>query len=202
MPSTIGLDILAVTNPDGATAGIRQYLSGVDPNRNWGGPDWVSDAYDSNGVFKRGLGGPEPFSEQETRALADWMLQNRPIFTINYLSAGGLLFGVADMSTAKVTGTPAEPAITATVLEKLLRAMTGRLARGISNRAIRDIVGDGRIAPFPAQSWATGAFRSKAARREDETLVSLWAGQSAALATRETAADVFDELRAGIPSNL
>ncbi len=39
----------------------------------------------------------------------------------------GLLFGVADMSTAKVTGTPAEPAITATVPEKLLRAMTGRL---------------------------------------------------------------------------
>jgi hypothetical protein len=93
VPTSIGLDILAITNPDGATAGIRQYLSGVDPNRNWGGPDWVSDAWDSNGVFKRGLGGPEPFSEQETRALADWMLQNRPIFTINYHSAGGFLFG-------------------------------------------------------------------------------------------------------------
>lgn len=39
----------------------------------------------------------------------------------------GLLFGAADMSTAKVTGTPAEPAITAVVPEKLLRAMTGRL---------------------------------------------------------------------------
>jgi hypothetical protein len=93
VPKSIGLDILAITNPDGAAAGIRQYLSGVDPNRNWGGPDWASDAYDSNGVFKRGLGGSEPFSEQETRALADWMLEHRPIFTINYHSAGGFLFG-------------------------------------------------------------------------------------------------------------
>jgi len=96
VPASLGLDILAITNPDGATAGIRQYLSGVDPNRNWGGPDWVSDAYDSNGAFRRGLGGPEPFSEQETRALADWMLQVRPIFTINYHSAGGFLFGPRD----------------------------------------------------------------------------------------------------------
>lgn len=84
----------------------------------------------------------------------------------------------------------------------LTRAMTGRLARGIANRAIRDIVDDGRIAPFPAQSWATGAFRSEAAHREDGTLVSLWAGQSAPLASRETAAGVFDELRAGVPNRL
>jgi hypothetical protein len=103
VPKTIGLDILAITNPDGTTAGIRQYLSGVDPNRNWGGPDWSSDAYDSNGVFKRGLGGPEPFSEQETRALADWMLQNRPIMTVNYHSAGNFMFGSRDGAAAELT---------------------------------------------------------------------------------------------------
>lgn len=84
----------------------------------------------------------------------------------------------------------------------LTRAMTGRLARGLVNRAIRDIVDDGRIAPFPAQSWATGVFRSEAAHRGDGSLVSLWAGQSAPLASRETASDVFDELRAGVPSPL
>lgn len=103
VPKTIGLDILAITNPDGATAGMRQYLSGVDPNRNWGGPDWSSDAYDSNGVFKRGLGGPEPFSEQETRALGDWMLQNRPLMTVNYHSAGGFMFGTRDGPAAELT---------------------------------------------------------------------------------------------------
>ena len=103
IPASIGLDILAITNPDGATAGMRQYLSGVDPNRNWGGPDWASDAYDSNGVFKRGLGGPEPFSEQETRAVADWMLANRPIWTVNYHSAGGFMFGSRDGGAAEIT---------------------------------------------------------------------------------------------------
>jgi hypothetical protein len=96
LPRGIGLDILAVANPDGAAAGIRQYLSGVDPNRNWGGPDWSADAYDSNGVFRPGLGGPEPFSEQETQALADWVQGARPALVINYHSAGGFMFGGRD----------------------------------------------------------------------------------------------------------
>jgi hypothetical protein len=103
VPGSIGLDILAITNPDGATVGSRQYLSGVDPNRNWGGPDWSSDAYDSNGQFRRGLGGPEPFSEQETRALADWMLANRPLLTVNYHSAGGFMFGTRDGIGGEIT---------------------------------------------------------------------------------------------------
>jgi hypothetical protein len=96
VPGSIGLDILAITNPDGTTVGSRQYLSGVDPNRNWGGPDWSSDAYDSNGQFRPGLGGPAPFSEQETRALADWLLKTRPLLTVNYHSAGGFMFGTRD----------------------------------------------------------------------------------------------------------
>ena len=96
VPGSIGLDILAIANPDGTTVGTRQYLSGVDPNRNWGGPDWAPDASDSNGQFRPGLGGPAPFSEQETRALADWMLANRPLLTVNYHSAGGFMFGSRD----------------------------------------------------------------------------------------------------------
>lgn len=96
IPAGIGFDILAVTNPDGLAAGTRQYLSGVDPNRNWGGPDWASDAYDSNGRFRSGLGGPEPFSEQETKALADWMLKTRPLLTVNYHCSGNFMFGGRD----------------------------------------------------------------------------------------------------------
>jgi hypothetical protein len=103
VPKSLGLDILAIANPDGMSAGIRQYLSGVDPNRNWGGPDWASDAYDSNGRFRPGLGGPEPFSEQETRALADWMLAYRPLLTVNYHSAGGFMFGSRDGANAAIT---------------------------------------------------------------------------------------------------
>jgi len=96
LPNGIGMDVLPVANPDGLASGSRQFLSGVDPNRNWGGADWRSDAYDSNAQFRIGLGGPEPFSEQETRALADWLLAQRPVFVVNYHSAGNFMFGPRD----------------------------------------------------------------------------------------------------------
>src|SRR5437588_6713874 len=73
VPAGIELDILPVANPDGLADGTRQFVDGVDPNRNWGGTDWRADAFDSNGVFRTGLGWPEPFSEPETRALANWV---------------------------------------------------------------------------------------------------------------------------------
>lgn len=81
----------------------------------------------------------------------------------------------------------------------LTRAMSGRLARGIPNRAMREIETTGLIAPFPAQNWLTGVFRAEAAKQDRGDLVSLWAGQSSPLATREDAAHVFAELRAGVP---
>jgi hypothetical protein len=109
LPAGLELDVLLVANPDGLAAGSRQFSSGVDPNRNWGSTDWQSDAFDSNAAFRVGLGGPEPFSEQETRALADWILENRPAFIVNYHSAGGFMFGgrqglVSELSSAYAEG--------------------------------------------------------------------------------------------------
>jgi hypothetical protein len=96
LPSGIELYILPEANPDGIATGSRQFLSGVDPNRNWGGRDWRADTYDSNAQFRTGLGGVEPFSEPETRALADWVLGLKPALVINYHSAGGFMFGGRD----------------------------------------------------------------------------------------------------------
>jgi nitronate monooxygenase len=84
---------------------------------------------------------------------------------------------------------------------RLTRAMSGRLSRGIPNTAVRAIEAAGAIAPFPAQNWLTGRFRAEAGPRNLGEFLSLWAGQSAALATRTEAADVFAELRAGVPSD-
>ena len=83
--------------------------------------------------------------------------------------------------------------------------MSGRLSRGIPNRAMRTIeaaaaADPAAIAPFPAQNWLTGRFRAEAGRRGIGDLQSLWAGQAAGLATRDDAADVFAELAAGLPS--
>ena len=64
---------------------------------------------------------------------------------------------------------------------------------------MRAIETSGVIAPFPAQNWLTGVFRAEAGRRGDGDLLSLWAGQSAALANRDDADEVFRELQAGVP---
>jgi hypothetical protein len=91
VPRGLALDILTVANPDGLASGSRQFLSGVDPNRNWDTADWQTDAYDSLGRFEPGLGGPTPMSERETLALAAWVARRRPALVINYHSAGGLV---------------------------------------------------------------------------------------------------------------
>ncbi|MBI2887030.1 MAG: hypothetical protein HYY02_07455, partial [Chloroflexi bacterium] len=93
IPPNVTVHVLPKGNPDGLVLGSRQYRSEVDPNRNWGSPDWQSDAYDSNGRYRPGLGGPEPFSEQETAALGNWLWRVWPQFTINYHSVGGFMFG-------------------------------------------------------------------------------------------------------------
>ncbi len=108
LPPGIELDGLPVANPDGLANGSRQFADGVDPNRNWGGSDWRADASDSNAVFRVGLGGPEPFSEPETQALANWVLANRPAFIVNFHSAGGFMFGTRDGPAGELSSAYAE----------------------------------------------------------------------------------------------
>ncbi|MDO8252709.1 MAG: zinc-binding dehydrogenase [Rhodoferax sp.] len=43
----------------------------------------------------------------------------------------GLLFGAADISTAKVSGTPASPVVTAQIPERLMKSMAGRLGQSL-----------------------------------------------------------------------
>ncbi|MPV48686.1 DUF561 domain-containing protein [Pseudactinotalea sp. HY160] len=119
------------------------------------------------------------------------------------LGASGVHVGTAFLATrqsaandahrAAIRSTPPEATV-------LTRAMSGRLARGARNRAVTAIEDAGAIAPFPAQNWLTGRFRSEAGRRGLGELQSLWLGQGAPLATRHEAAEVFTELRAGVPA--
>ena len=80
----------------------------------------------------------------------------------------------------------------------LTRAMSGRLARGAANRAVREIEEADAIAPFPMQNWLTGRFRAEAVKVGRGDLQSLWMGQSAQLAVHDDAHDVFAELLAGV----
>lgn len=117
------------------------------------------------------------------------------------LGASGVQVGTAFLRTRQSAANDAHRrAITdasaqATVLT---RAMSGRLARGIPNRAMRTIEEGGVIAPFPVQNWLTGRFRAEAGRRGLGDLQSLWAGQAAPLARENDANAVFDELVVGV----
>lgn len=118
------------------------------------------------------------------------------------LGADGVQVGTAFLRTRQSAATEGHRAAIAASADTdtvLTRAMSGRLARGIPNRAMRALESSGMIAPFPAQNWLTGVFRAAAAATGDAELVSLWAGQAAALARGDEAADVMTELRAGLP---
>ncbi|GAB5078813.1 NAD(P)H-dependent flavin oxidoreductase [Arthrobacter sp. AD-310] len=116
------------------------------------------------------------------------------------LGAGAVQVGTAFLATRESAAAPAyrsllhSPGARHTVLT---RALSGRLARGIPNRVVRDLTGSPGIAPFPVQNWLTGRFRPEAAARGNTELMSLWAGQSAPLLRHQTAEDVLAELLAG-----
>ena len=120
------------------------------------------------------------------------------------LGAEGVQVGTAFLRTRQSAATAAHRAGLAAAADTdtvLTRAMSGRLARGIPNRAVREIEESGAIAPFPAQNWLTGGFRAAAAAAGEGDLLSLWAGQAAGLARWDDADEVLEELRAGLPDD-
>jgi len=64
----------------------------------------------------------------------------------------------------------------------LTRVFSGRLARGIENRLMRELqpYAD-RLPRYPVQNWFTGILKKAAAEQQRADLMSLWCGQSAAL---------------------
>lgn len=120
------------------------------------------------------------------------------------LGASGVQVGTAFLRTRQSAATEGHREAIAAAADTdtvLTRALSGRLARGIPNRAMRELEASGMIAPFPAQNWLTGVFRAAAGAAGDADLVSLWAGQAAGLARLDDAAEVLAELRAGVPAD-
>ena len=118
------------------------------------------------------------------------------------LGASGAMIGTAFLATDQ-SGTSAahrdvlrSDAARETVLT---RALSGRLARGIPNRATREIA---EPAPFPVQNWLTGLFRARAAELGRAELMSLWAGQAAAIGRQRDATALMRDLAAGVDALL
>jgi nitronate monooxygenase len=77
----------------------------------------------------------------------------------------------------------------------LTRAFSGRAARGIVNRVIRETP-DEAILPFPLQNALTRPLRTEAARQGRSEFMSLWAGQGLRMARTGRAADLAADIAA------
>jgi nitronate monooxygenase len=90
------------------------------------------------------------------------------------------------------TATPHRAAIASDTPTELTRAFTGRLARGIRNRFLREHTG----APiaYPEIHYATAPIRRLARERGDAEKVNLWAGEAHSLARDEPAATVIERI--------
>jgi nitronate monooxygenase len=78
---------------------------------------------------------------------------------------------------------------------RVTRAFSGRPARGIENAFMREadaIAAD--ILPYPMQNALTRPMRTAGGKAGNTDMLSLWAGQGAPLARRETTADLVARL--------
>ena len=77
----------------------------------------------------------------------------------------------------------------------LTRAFSGRTARGIVNRFMRDHEEAAPVA-YPHVHHLTSPMRAEARKRGDRDAFNLWAGQTHRLANPEPAADIVRRLSA------
>jgi nitronate monooxygenase len=74
---------------------------------------------------------------------------------------------------------------------RLTRAFSGRYARGIENRFMREMrAAEGDIPAYPVQNRLTQPLRAAAAKAGNPEMMSLWAGQAVTLATPGKSADL------------
>jgi nitronate monooxygenase len=115
------------------------------------------------------------------------------------LGAGAVQLGTAFLTCAEA-GIPEaykEAILAAGAHEtRLTRAYSGRPARGIVNRFMTEIDRGGAVLPFPLQNALTRPMRTAAAQQGKADYLSLWAGQGAPLARRQTAAELVARLAA------
>src|SRR5207302_2943656 len=80
---------------------------------------------------------------------------------------------------------------------RLTRAFSGRPARGIVNRFMREVdPHPDAILPFPLQNALTRPLRMAAAKAGRAEFLSLWAGQGVRMARRQGAGDLVTRLAA------
>jgi nitronate monooxygenase len=77
---------------------------------------------------------------------------------------------------------------------RVTTAFSGRAARGIVNRFMREIDAAGEVLPFPLQNSLTRPLRAAAAGKGRAEFLSLWAGQGVRMARVQPAAELVRKL--------
>jgi nitronate monooxygenase len=127
---------------------------------------------------------------------AGGLATGRAIAAVLAAGASAAALGSALMLTPEAaTSAPHRAALAAGADTALTRAFTGRLARGLDNRFLREH-GPGAPSAYPEIHHVTAPLRAAGRERGDADVVNLWAGQTHALASAEPAADVVRRLAA------
>jgi nitronate monooxygenase len=117
------------------------------------------------------------------------------------LGAAGVQVGTAYLFCPEATTNPLHRAALKSEAARataVTNVFTGRPARGIVNRLMREIGPINDAAPaFPLAARAVFALRSKAERKGVADFTSMWAGQSAALCREMAAGELTRALAAG-----
>ena len=78
---------------------------------------------------------------------------------------------------------------------QLTKAFSGRWARGIKNKFMKEVEKSGlTLPPYPIQNSLTGAMRAAAQKNDNNQMTNMWAGQSAPKIRLSTSAGIFKEL--------
>lgn len=131
---------------------------------------------------------------------AGGIMDARGVAAAMCLGAGAAQMGTAFML-CREAGTPPphrramESARETDVL--LTSEVTGRLARGVSNRLMEELRGQA-VPPYPVMNTLTRDIRRASAGRDDPELMSLWCGQGAPLASRSSARQIVETAAAGV----
>jgi nitronate monooxygenase len=127
---------------------------------------------------------------------AGGIMDGRGLAAVLGLGAGAAALGTAFLRCPEAgTSAPhrralAEADETSTALTTRL---TGRMARGIENRIMRDL-SDVDVPPYPVMHTLTADVRRRSAERDNPELMSLWAGQGVRMGTELPAADLVRKI--------
>lgn len=127
---------------------------------------------------------------------AGGIMDGRGVAAALGLGAGAAVLGTAFLRCPEAgTSVPHRRALAAAVETStaLTTSVTGRMARGIENRLMRDLR-DVAVPPYPVMHTLTADLRRAAALRDDPDLMSLWCGQGIRLGTELPAGELVRRL--------